>query len=95
MTVMTHFALEPGLENICLAFTALGAMQGALGIKLRLELSGMLDSCLLQVHGVWDLEIPVNIELLTSCFIFLMHCARTTFSSLQPCLLGASGRLPA
>jgi hypothetical protein len=58
MTVMTHFALEPGLENIRLAFTALGAMQGALGIKLRLELSGMSSSCLLQVHGFWVLKHP-------------------------------------
>ena len=58
MTVMTHFALEPGLENIRLAFTALGAMQGALGIKFRLELSGMLTSCLLQVHGFWFLKYP-------------------------------------
>lgn len=47
MTVMTHFALEPGLENIRLEFVALVAMHGALGINLRLELSGVLFSCLL------------------------------------------------
>jgi hypothetical protein len=58
MTVMTHFALEPGLENIRLAFTALGAMQGALGIRLRLELSGMLTSCLLRVHGFLAVKYP-------------------------------------
>lgn len=51
-----HWKLD--LEKIRSGVYSIGAMQGALGINLRLELNGMLLSCLLQVHGFWVLRYP-------------------------------------